>query len=274
MTEVLGVDVSHHNGTVDWAKVATGGFAFGICKATEGTTFVDPKFARNWTAIRDAGLVRGTYHFARPGRSAAAAQAEHFARTVGEIGAGDLGPVLDLEDAGDLAPAALVGWAQDFLDRLEALTGRVPLFYTGPGFWARTGNTEQFTRYPLWQAQYGPRARTFGGWPGWTFWQYTDRGEVPGVDRPCDVNRYAGTLADLQEMAGAGDVALAPELKTEIDKIHAELADIKKTLADSYAVLERGDTNPEPGDQMPSHYGIIDVIKKLNALEKKIDQRP
>ena len=66
---VKGVDVSHWDGALDWAKIAGAGQVFGIAKASEGTTFNDPMFPTNWAGIKNAGMVRGAYHFFRPSLS-------------------------------------------------------------------------------------------------------------------------------------------------------------------------------------------------------------
>ena len=61
-----GIDVSHHNGTPDWSKVAAAGKVFAYAKATEGLTFKDSEFAKNWAAIKLSGMKRGAYHFFHP----------------------------------------------------------------------------------------------------------------------------------------------------------------------------------------------------------------
>ena len=64
---LLGIDVSHYNGEVDWFSVSDSDVKFAFAKATEGTSMVDDRFANNWKGMGDAGLLRGAYHFARPG---------------------------------------------------------------------------------------------------------------------------------------------------------------------------------------------------------------
>jgi len=60
---VRGVDVSHHNGRVDWPRIRAAGYVFAYLKATEGATFRDRTFLRNRTEATRAGLVTGAYHF-------------------------------------------------------------------------------------------------------------------------------------------------------------------------------------------------------------------
>nr|MDE7190383.1 hypothetical protein [Muribaculaceae bacterium] len=63
--EVIGIDISAHNGDIDFRKVAADGISFVIIKATEGGTFKDRKFIDNLRKAREAGLKVGAYHFFR-----------------------------------------------------------------------------------------------------------------------------------------------------------------------------------------------------------------
>src|SRR5687768_1484289 len=59
---IRGIDVSHHQGAVDWKKVEAAGIDFAYIKATEGRDHRDPRFDANWRAAEGA-LARGAYHF-------------------------------------------------------------------------------------------------------------------------------------------------------------------------------------------------------------------
>src|SRR4051812_45840051 len=95
---LLGIDVSHYQGKVDWFAVARGNVKFAFAKASEGNLAVDATFRDNWQRMQEAGLFRGAYHFGRPGRDPEA-QAALFASVVGALGFRDLPPVLDLEES-------------------------------------------------------------------------------------------------------------------------------------------------------------------------------
>lgn len=123
--ERFGVDVSTHQGTIDWRRVADDDIRFAYIKATEGGDFVDDHFATNWRAAGEAGLERGAYHFftlCRPG----ADQADNFLRTVPKDGSA-LPPAVDLEFVGNCAgrPSRddLLRELKTFVDRVEAATG-------------------------------------------------------------------------------------------------------------------------------------------------------
>lgn len=57
------MDVSAHQGRINWSKVARNHIAFAYIKASEGGDFTDQSYALNWTASKGAGLARGAYHF-------------------------------------------------------------------------------------------------------------------------------------------------------------------------------------------------------------------
>jgi lysozyme len=79
---IRGIDVSHHQGAIDWTAVKAARVEFAFIKASEGGDFRDREFARNWEAARKAGVVRGAYHFftfCTPGL----AQADNFVATIG-----------------------------------------------------------------------------------------------------------------------------------------------------------------------------------------------
>ena len=95
---VQGVDVSHHQGNIDWTLLETEGIDFAYIKATEGGDWVDPNFPRNWRGAERVGIARGAYHYfstCRPG----ALQAENFLETAG-MSADALPAALDLEYGG------------------------------------------------------------------------------------------------------------------------------------------------------------------------------
>ena len=96
-----GVDVSVYDGDVDWAQVKSSGRAFGIAKATEGSSLTDAEFATNWPAMKSAGIVRSAYHFFHCDTDPAT-QASFFLGVMGALEPGDLPPSLDFEDIDDV----------------------------------------------------------------------------------------------------------------------------------------------------------------------------
>jgi lysozyme len=197
---VQGVDVSWHQGAIDWRALAADDVAFAYIKATEGADHVDARFAFNWQEAGAAGLYRGAYHFftqCRPG----AQQAANFIAVVPRA-AGALPHALDLEHMGPCrqGPAVkdVVVEARVFLDRVEAHYGARPLIYTtrefhdaylsaitGERFWIRS-----IAREPAFRER------------DWVIWQHHNRGHKRGVRGPIDLNAFRGDAAALAAFAG------------------------------------------------------------------------
>ena len=222
---VPGIDVSKWQGDVDWAAVATTPVRYVIMRATIGNEpskarFVDPKYAEYLAGATANGLVVGAYHRANVGRADddAIREANYFVNNA-QIAAGDVLPVLDIEETHGLSIAEMQDWVREWVRRVFARTGVKPMLYSSPHFWlANMGDTRWFADhgYPLWIAHWGVPApsvpaENWGG-NGWTFWQWTSTGHVAGIAGNVDRDRFNGTnllrgkVASLEVAPPAGGV--------------------------------------------------------------------
>ncbi|KAL8991912.1 MAG: hypothetical protein Q9169_007541 [Polycauliona sp. 2 TL-2023] len=204
---VPGFDISHYQPTVNYQGAYNSGARFVIIKATEGTTYTDPKFSQHYNGATAAGLIRGGYHFARPSSSTGAAQATYFLAHGGGWSADGrtLPGMLDMEYGATstchgLSQSAMVAWITSFVNTYQGRTGRWPMIYTTNDWWVTcTGNSRSFnTKSPLVLARYssaGP-GTVPGGWPYQTIWQKDDRYAYGG-----DSDVFNGGLAGLQKLA-------------------------------------------------------------------------
>jgi lysozyme len=165
---------------------------------------VDSTFASNWANSRAAGIpVRGAYHFGHPG-SSASAQAQLFVSTVGSVGPGEL-VVLDIETSDGVSAGEVASWCTAFLSQVTSSFGlpasRV-LVYTGAWFWNPQAGGASMGGHPLWVSGYSSSPPMPQGWGSWTFWQYTDSQNVPGISGGCDYSEFVGDSAALQAFAG------------------------------------------------------------------------
>ncbi len=196
-----GIDVSHHQDAIDWTKVAGSGVRFAIAKATEGTGFIDPLFSTNRADAMAAGITFGAYHFARPDLHPfnPVPEADHFVDTA-QLAPGNILPVLDLERSGDLSPAELTDWVLEWLGRVTERTGVRPMVYTSPNGWkdrmADTTAIADAGYTVLWVAHWGVAAPTLpaNDWQGngWTIWQHSNCGNVPGINGCVDLDWFDG----------------------------------------------------------------------------------
>jgi lysozyme len=202
---VRGIDVSHHNGIINWQKVHAAGIAFAFTKATDGVGFLDTHFAANYAAIKSNGMLRGAYHFFRPA-SDAQAQADSFLHVVRQLEPGDLPPVLDVEADSGKSANVIINGVQKWLSAVEAALGRTPIIYTSASFWnAKLNGTAQFASHPLWVAHYTfkPKPNIPTGFAQHAIWQFSEKGTVDGINSgQVDLDRFNGTLDDLRKLAG------------------------------------------------------------------------
>ncbi len=200
-----GIDVSHHQGDIDWVAVREAGIQFVFAKATEGNTFIDPLFAINWQCLKEAGLYRGAYHFFHPDVDPIL-QAEHFIANV-QLEPGDLPPALDIEVSDGAAVKDIDKNIQIWLDRVTEEYGVRPMIYSGLNF--LTANlAEGFGAYPLWIADYVQEIQKIpGDWQTWTLWQNTDNEIVKGIEGPVDRSIHHGPQSRWEHLL----VPLAPQ---------------------------------------------------------------
>lgn len=178
-----GVDLSGHNGDVDFEAIKRAGMSFVILKATEGVSFNDKMFHTNYKAAREAGLKVGAYHFFRfdcDGRI----QANHFLNAVKGLEF-DFPLTLDVEEWGNPSghqEEEIVRSLSDAIRHME-LHGHDVMLYTNKKGYRKFISTD-FPGYPLWIC-------SFSDPPGpdrWYMWQYTHRGRVDGVEGRVDIN--------------------------------------------------------------------------------------
>ncbi len=203
-----GHDVSSHQKNVNWPKAKSKGATFVYVKATESHTYRNPYYGQQYHGARNAGLVRGAYHFALPHKSWGRTQAAYFVRNGGGWRADGwtLPPALDIEynpygkhKCYGLSKARMVSWIKSFSDEVKRRTGRRPVIYTNYNWWkVCTGNSSAFaSNHALWLARYGSTAGALPkGWKFWTFWQYDNGGSLPG-----DQNLFNGSLNQLKKFA-------------------------------------------------------------------------
>ncbi|MDI9238514.1 GH25 family lysozyme [Lysobacter sp. LF1] len=182
-----GIDVSHHQGAIDWGAVADDDIAFVYLKASEGGDHHDRRFLQNWAAARNAGLATGAYHFftfCRPG----AEQADNFIARV-PVTDDALPPAVDLEFGGNCGRAPT---AKQMRSELDAYLARVEAAYRKPAVLYVTPEFLQAYRDALPTRALWRRAivRTPDASAPWTVWQYHNRGRVQGITGPVDLNVF------------------------------------------------------------------------------------
>lgn len=194
---VQGLDVSRYQDSIDWVAVQADDFDFTFIKATEGVELEDPMFDYNWREANANGLICGAYHFFHPALDIQE-QFDHFA-AVASLRVGHLPPVLDIETTGDIAGDSLIARIQRWSDLSEKAYGVKPILYTYQKFYNQHLR-KQFPDHVIWIARYNNYFEPNLPGSAWSFWQYTDRGGVAGIQEDVDLNVFSGDLDALKAL--------------------------------------------------------------------------
>jgi lysozyme len=188
-----GIDVSHHQGMIDWSKVAADDVAFAYVKLSEGGDHRDSQYTRNVDGARTAGLAVGAYHFftfCRPGID----QANNFLGALSDLST-DLPLAVDLEFLGNCSrrpsQAELAEELGAFLGLVENRMGRPAIFYVTSEFLETYGKVMPKRKLWLRSILSEPDAAD------WAIWQYHPAGRVSGIGGNVDLNVLSGTLEKL-----------------------------------------------------------------------------
>ncbi|HEV7230786.1 MAG TPA: GH25 family lysozyme [Bacteroidia bacterium] len=210
-SSILGLDVSHYQGTVNWTQVKGAGKTFAWAKSTEGINITDANFAGNATNGVAAGMYVCAYHFAHPLTNSAASEASFFLSVAGSyIKSCNLMPALDLEDPSGgpslttMSSANLTAWVQAWMTAVKNQTGITPVLYVNGSIATYLGSGAH--AYNLWIADpdgssTAPPAN-IGSWSTWTFKQYSFTGTCTGVSGQIDLDVFNGDLNALKSLMG------------------------------------------------------------------------
>lgn len=197
---VRGIDISHHQGSIDWNALRSHSFSFVFIKATEGGDFVDPRFTENWRNAGAHGFARGAYHFftlCRPGRE----QARNFIRTVPRE-PGTIPPVVDLEFQGNCRqhPSGfiVIDEIRAYIEEVTRHYGVRPILYVTREFYDLHLRNE-LPGYRIWLRAVYERPTLPDG-REWDFWQYNSRGRVAGIAVRVDLNVFRGTREEFSAL--------------------------------------------------------------------------
>lgn len=227
---VIGIDVSKWNGNWDAHKAKAAGAQFVFVKSSQAC-FTDQRFGENWQKAREAGLLRGAYHYLDYTKPALD-QAKYFCNLLKED-PGELPAVVDFEQARDDSNINMPkSFLRQFVEHLQS-NGQMPIIYTSPAFWKTYGDSSTYWyQFPLWIANYTLSAAPIvpPPWLSWEFWQFSKKGpgQLFGSEAlDIDVNRFNGSLEELHLLARHESREILSE---RIVAIELRLASIEKIL--------------------------------------------
>jgi lysozyme len=197
---VYGIDVSRHQGDIDWERLSTGHhpdapISFVYIKASEGSDFKDVKFKENFENARKHGFVRGAYHYFST-TSSGLSQANLFISMV-KLRKGDLPPVLDIEEK-PKNKKKYIEEVKVWLKKVEEHYGVKPIIYASSKYKQKYLDDSFFKEYPSWVAHYYIPELRKG--EEWLMWQCSDLGVLPGIKEKVDINIFNGNEKQLKNL--------------------------------------------------------------------------
>lgn len=222
-----GIDVSHHQGDIDWQKVKSSGVDFAMIKATEGVGYVDPNFNRNACGATAAGLHIGAYHFLREGD--AQEQARECVAAI-KMFRWDYPIACDVEhnELLKLGKSDLTNMVIEFCEAIH-LAGYYPAVYTNLNWIKNYLDMERFKKYDLWFARYN----TVPGYGGVCIWQYSNAGKVPGISSNVDLNI---SYKDYPQIVGQEKTSVKIDTTMDVSFYHGQYYTVKITAPQSVKI--------------------------------------
>ena len=191
-----GIDVSYHQGTIDWEKVKNSGQVdFAIIRCGIGmdqTNQDDTQWENNTSECERLGIPYGTFLYSYADTvEKARSEAQHVIRLV--QGKNLTYPIYyDMEDNSvmnkiDTKTAEQI--AQTFLSTLEANGYKNVAVYSSKSLFETKLTADIFNRYPRWVAHYND---TCGYQGSYHMWQYTNKGQIDGITGNVDLDYKIG----------------------------------------------------------------------------------
>lgn len=191
-----GIDVSYHQGTIDWEKVKNSGQVdFAIIRCGIGmdqTNQDDTQWENNTSECERLGIPYGTFLYSYADTvEKARSEAQHVVRLV--QGKNLTYPIYyDMEDNSvmnkiDSKTAGEI--AQTFLNTLEANGYKNVAVYSSKSLFETKLTADIFNRYPRWVAHYND---TCGYQGSYHMWQYTNKGQIDGITGNVDLDYKIG----------------------------------------------------------------------------------
>ncbi len=197
---IRGIDVSHHQHTIDWETVKQSNIIFAFIKATEGDDFKDRMFEINWREALKNDIIPGAYHFYSL-RYSGLSQATNFINTVPDE-LNSLPPVIDLEYGGNskIRPPKqyFIEDLKEYIDLIEYHYNKEPILYTTENFYNDYLHPE-FADYKIWIRSIFFEPDIIG-FDNWVFWQYNARGHISGIEGFVDLNVFNGSLEEFNDL--------------------------------------------------------------------------
>ena len=229
-----GIDVSRWQGSINFTEVANDGIDIVYIKATQGTTYVSPTFEEQYINAKNNGLKIGFYHYVTARTvEEARNEAQFFASKISgkQI---DCKLAMDFEEFGNLSQEEINAIGLAFMKRLEELTNKPAVIYSNT-YAARTIWNGEIIKYPLWVAEYGvSKPRDNGKWNSYVGWQYTNMGNIKGINGNVDRDKFTKDIFINGNTASGEVIPEIPEPESSYKTITILRGDTLSKIAKEY----------------------------------------
>ena len=229
-----GIDVSRWQGSINFTEVANDGIDIVYIKATQGTTYVSPTFEEQYINAKNNGLKIGFYHYVTARTvEEARNEAQFFASKISgkQI---DCKLAMDFEEFGNLSQEEINAIGLAFMKRLEELTNKPTVIYSNT-YAARTIWNGEIIKYPLWVAEYGvSKPRDNGKWNSYVGWQYTNMGNIKGINGNVDRDKFTKDIFINGNTASGEVIPEIPEPESSYKTITILRGDTLSKIAKEY----------------------------------------
>ena len=210
---MFGIDVSKHNGDIDWAKVAQSGVKFAIIRTgfgKEATKQIDPKFEANYKGCKDNGILVGAYHYSYAKTTEEARREAEFCSKIIENKQFEFPIYFDIEDETQqcLSKAACSEMVRAFCGVLES-----------KGYWAGVYSFDSFfqthldstipKRYAAWVARVENVFPKYVDKPLIGIHQYSFKGKIDGISGDVDLDEAFKDYPEMIRSAGKNNLSKA-----------------------------------------------------------------
>ena len=186
--KIFGIDVSHHQGNINWNKVKKWedkSIQFAYIKATEGATLVDKTYEKNFKGAKENNILTGSYHYFRT-TSSVKDQFKNFIQTISKEDQ-DLIPMIDVEEKKNWNNKEFHKNFKEFLGLIENHFGQKPMIYTVNSFY-NINLSGKYNDYHFLIGRYGKNSPNMRDKSNWTIWQFSETGKVDGIPKMVDID--------------------------------------------------------------------------------------
>lgn len=245
-----GIDVSNWQGYIDYSKVVADGIEIVYIKSSQGTNFEDPYFETNYENAKANGLKVGFYHYLTATTTEEAIQEARFFASVISGKVPDCKLVMDYESFGGVEREEINQIARTFLENVESITNKPAIVYSDLFNAQNTFDSSIGNDYELWLAYYGNYNSLNDvetSWNNWIGVQYTDMGEISGINGFTDRNLFTQDIL-------IGEDSKIPNIDNPLET--------NNTQTITY-IVQSGDTL----SQIAARYGTtVQEIVNLNGI--------